>query len=516
MSSPLKILHLEDDPLDRELVRETLEAEGIRCEVACVETREAFIEALDRVVPGLILADYKLPSFDGLSAMEIAKEKVPEIPFILVSGTMGEEPAIEALRNGATDYVMKHRMARLVPAVLRAMREVDERVERAGLQKQLVSAQRMEAVGLVTGGIAHDFNNALTGILGFSELLKVELKGKESALRDLDEIRRCAERASTLTRQLLTFARRQAMDPVMLDLNAVVGEAMRLLRKVVGARVDVEERLSETLPTVMADQGQIEQVLMNLCINSRDAMSGGGRIVVETSKLVIGPGNLATCQGAPPGVYAVLSIADNGSGMDEEVRVRAFDPFFTTKSPDKGTGLGLPVVYGIVKQHKGFVTLVSEPGKGTTVRVCLPAVEGAAAGSGAVSVESVRGGTETILLAEDDDMIRDLIVQILSGLGYKVMPAPDGREAVEMARGAKDISLAIIDVVMPRMSGKETYEGLKGDRPGMKVIFISGYSPDSVRESMIMAPDTPFLQKPFGVTILAKKVREVLDAPSGI
>jgi two-component system cell cycle sensor histidine kinase/response regulator CckA len=513
MPSPLKILHLEDDPLDRDLVRETLEAEGIRCEVVCVETREAFIEALDRVVPSLILADYKLPSFDGLSAMEIAKERAPKVPFILVSGTMGEEPAIEALRNGATDYVLKHRMARLGPAVLRAMKEVDERVEKADLQKQLVSAQRMEAVGMVTGGIAHDFNNALTGILGFSELLKVELKGKENALRDLDEIRRCAERASVLTRQLLTFARRQAMDPVRLDLNAVVAEAIRLLRKVVGARVDVEEVLAEMLPAVMADQGQIEQVLMNLCINSRDAMPGGGRIVVETSRVLLGPGDLAANPEIPPGDYTVFSITDNGFGMDEEVRGRAFDPFFTTKSPDKGTGLGLPVVYGIVKQHGGFINLCSEPGKGTTVRVYLPAVKGAADGPAPVSVEPLRGGAETILLAEDDDMIRDLIVLILSGLGYKVIPAPDGREAVEAAKAAKDLSLAIIDVVMPRMNGKETYEALMGDRPGMRAIFISGYSPEAVRESLIMTPSTLFLQKPFGVTALARMVREVLDAP---
>jgi two-component system cell cycle sensor histidine kinase/response regulator CckA len=513
MPSPLKILHLEDDPLDRELVRETLEAEGILCEVACVETREEFVNELGRYMPDLILADYKLPSFDGLSALEIAKEKAPEVPFILVSGTMGEDPAIETLRNGATDYVLKQRMASLGHAVLRAMREIDLRAEKADLRKQLVSAQRMETVAMVAGGIAHDFNNALTGIIGFSELLKAELEGKESALRDLDEIRRCAERASVLTRQLLTFARRQAMDPVRLDLNAVVVEVMRLLRKVVGARVDIGEVLAEALPVVKADQGQIEQVLMNLCINSRDAMPGGGRIVVETASVVRGPGDLTANPDASPGPYAVLSITDTGSGMDEAVRLRMFEPFFTTKTPDKGTGLGLPVVYGIVKQHGGFIDVCSEPGKGTTVRVYLPAVKGAADGAAPVFVEPLRGGAETILLAEDDDMIRELIVQILSGLGYKVIPAPDGREAVAAAKGAKDLPLAIIDVVMPRMNGKETYEALVGDRPGMRVIFISGYAPEAVRDSLIMTPGTPFLQKPFGVTALARMVREVLDAP---
>jgi two-component system cell cycle sensor histidine kinase/response regulator CckA len=513
MRSSLKILHLEDDPRDRELVRETLEAEGIRCEVECVDTREAFIEALDRVRPDLILADYKLPSFDGLSALEIAKVRLPEVPLIIVSGIMGEDPAIEALRNGATDYVLKHRMARLGGAVLRAMREVDGRAEKAVLQKQLQSAQRMEAVGLVTGGIAHDFNNALTGIIGFSELLKIELEGKEKATRDLDEIRRCAERASVLTRQLLTFARRQAMDPVRLDLNAVAGEAMRLLRKLVGERVEIDEVLAETLPAVKADQGLIEQVLMNLCINSRDAMPGGGRIVVETSSVVLGPGDLAANPEAPPGPYAVLSITDTGSGMDEEVRRRAFEPFFTTKSPDKGTGLGLSVVYGIVKQHGGFINLYSEPGKGTTFRVYLPAVKGAADGAAPVPMEPVHGGTETILVAEDDEMIRQLIVQILSGLGYKMMLASDGREAVEVARGAKDLSLAIIDVVMPGMSGTEAYAALKGYCPDLKAIFISGYPPDVVCESLMMKPGAPFLQKPFGVTVLARKVREVLDAP---
>jgi two-component system cell cycle sensor histidine kinase/response regulator CckA len=513
MPGTLKILHLEDDPRDRELVREILEGEGIRCEVVCVDTREAFVDALDRDRPELILADYKLPSFDGLSALAIAKEKAPEIPFIIVSGTMGEDPAIDALRNGATDYVLKHRMARLGPAVLRAMREVGERAEKADLLKQLQTAQRMEAVGMVAGGIAHDFNNALTGIIGFSELLKIELGGKEKATRDLDEIRRCAERASVLTRKLLVFARRQAMVPVNLDLNAVVGEATRLIRNMVGEGIDFEEVLAESLPMVKADWGQIEQVLMNLCVNSRDAMPGGGRIVVGTSGVLLGPGDLAANPEAPPGPYAVLSVTDTGSGMDEEVRRRAFEPFFTTKPPDRGTGLGLSVVYGIVKQHRGFVNLYSEPGKGTTVRIYIPAVKGVADGTAPVPAHPIRGGTETLLVAEDDDSIRQLILQILTSLGYTVLTAPDGREAVEAARGSKDLSLAIIDVVMPRMGGKETHEALMMDRPGLKAIFISGYSPEAVRESLVMKPGVHFLQKPFGATILARKVREVLDAP---
>lgn len=513
MKIPLKVLHLEDDPRDREIVRETLEAEGIRCEIECVDTREAFIDALGHDGLDLILADYRLPSFDGLSALEIAKEKLPGVPFIIVSGSMGEDPAIESLRQGATDYVLKHRMSRLRSAVLRAMREVDERAEKAALQKQLLTAQRMEAVGTLAGGIAHDFNNSLTGILGFSELLKIHLAGNETAIRDLDEIMRCAERASTLTRQLLTFARRQVMDPVNLNVNVVVDEVMKLIRKLMGERVEVKAILEEGLPTVRADRGQLEQVLMNLCINSRDAMPAGGQILVETTSEVLGEEYVSRNPYAVPGPYTVLAITDTGIGMDEEVQRRAFEPFFTTKALEKGTGLGLSVVYGIVKQHNGFINLYSEPGRGTTFRVYLPAVKAAPDVVAHVSREPIRGGTETVLVAEDEEWIRELIERVLVDLGYKVVLASDGQEAVEASKSRTDLSLAILDVVMPRMGGKEAFEAIKRNRPEIKVIFMSGYSANAIHESFVLKPGVPFLQKPFGVTVLARKVREVLDVP---
>jgi len=513
MKIPLNVLHLEDDLRDRELVRETLEAEGIRCEIECVETREAFVDALGHAGLDLILADYRLPSFDGLSALEIAKEKLPGVPFIIVSGSMGEDPAIESLRRGATDYVLKHRMSRLRSAVMRAMQEVDERAEKAVLQKQLQAAQRMEAIGTLAGGIAHDFNNALTGILGFSELLKIRLAGNEKAIRDLDEILRCAERASTLTRQLLTFARRQVMAPVNLNMNGVVDELMKLIRKLVGEQIEVKAILGENLPTVRADRGQLEQVLMNLCINSRDAMPGGGQILVETTSEVLGEEFAGRHPYAAPGTYTVLSITDTGIGMDEEVQRRAFEPFFTTKAPEKGTGLGLSVVYGIVKQHNGIITIYSEPGRGTTFRVYLPVVEAAPDVTVHVTQKPIRGGTETVLVAEDEKSIRDLIERILLDLGYKVVLASNGQEAVEASKNRTDLSLAILDVVMPRLGGKEAFEAIMRNRPELKAIFMSGYSADAIHESFVLKAGVPFLQKPFGPTILARKVREVLDAP---
>jgi CheY-like chemotaxis protein len=370
----------------------------------------------------------------------------------------------------------------------------------------------MEAVGTLAGGIAHDFNNALTGIVGFGELLRIRLAGDEQSLHDLDEILRCAERAATLTRQLLTFARRQVIEPVNMDLGALVADLMKLIGKVVGEHIEVKTSLNKNVPTIFADRGQIEQVVMNLCLNARDAIPEGGRLVVETEDVYLEEEYVRQNPYMKTGRYALLTVSDTGVGMDEKTRERVFEPFFTTKGPDKGTGLGLAMVYGIVKQHGGFIHLYSEPGKGTAFKVYFPAVKAQSDAVPAKSGEEIlRGGKETILLAEDEESIRSFIERTLKELGYAVLVARNGEEAIEIFRQHKEIALAVLDVVMPRKGGKEAFDEMHKANPNLKVIYMSGYSADAIHDSFVLTPGMPFLQKPFGPTVLARKVRGTLD-----
>ncbi len=397
------------------------------------------------------------------------------------------------------------------PAALDFVRDI---TEQKILESQLVTAQKMETVGTLAGGIAHDFNNALTGIVGFGELLRTRVAGDKQALHDLDEIMRCAERAATLTRQLLTYARRQVIEPVNLSLNTLATDLMKLIRKVVGEHIEINHIPAKNLPTIWADRGQIEQVLMNLCLNARDAMPEGGKLLVETRDEYLDDGYVRHHPYMRVGRYVLLRVSDTGVGMDEKTRERVFEPFFTTKGPDKGTGLGLAMVYGIVKQHDGFIHLYSEPGKGTTFTVYFPAVEALPdAVPGKPREEVVRGGTETILLAEDEEPIRVLAERILKGLGYDVLVARDGEEAIEIFRRNKGIALVVLDAIMPRKGGKEAYAEMQKENPRLKGIFMSGYSADAIHESFVLSSGIPFLQKPFGPTILARKIREALDTP---
>jgi len=380
------------------------------------------------------------------------------------------------------------------------------------LEKQVRMAQKMESVGTLAGGIAHDFNNVLTVILGFGEMLKLRIAGDPKAVSDLDEILRGAERASVLTRELLTFARRQVVEPVNLDLNEVMSGLVKLIRKVTRADIEIKLVPAEESVMIRADRGQVEQVVMNLCLNARDAMPEGGQLAIETAATSLEEGYLKRYPYMKAGRYSVLSVSDTGIGMDEETRERIFEPFFTTKGPDKGTGLGLAVVYGIVKQHNGFIHVYSEPGKGSTFRVYFPEVRAAADARVVVSQEAVRGGKETILLAEDNESVRHLTEQTLTSYGYKVLVACDGEEALDIfRRHGKDITMVVLDVVMPKKGGKQAYDEMIAAIPGMKVLFLSGYSANAIHDSFFLHPGISFLQKPFGPGALARKVREVLD-----
>jgi PAS domain S-box-containing protein len=385
--------------------------------------------------------------------------------------------------------------------------------ERAGLEEQLRRAQKMEAVGRLAGGIAHDFNNLLTAILGPAEMLLMEMDAADPARQDLEEIKAAGERAATLTRQLLAFSRQQVLEPKNLDLNTLVGDLDRMLQRIVGEDIEFRVLLANDLGTVRADPGQIEQVIMNLVINSRDAMPSGGTLTFETANVELDAEYADQHFPVTAGQYVMLAVSDTGVGMDAATRAKIFEPFFTTKPKGKGTGLGLATAYGIVKQSGGYIWAYSEVGQGTTFKVYLPRVDEVPAV--AVSVAGENGtlsGTETILVVEDEKIVQGVTRRILEARGYQVLAADGGPQALTIAEEHPGpIPLLITDVVMPEMSGRDLASRLLEIRPATRVIYVSGYTDDMIVQHGVLEPGVQFLQKPFTPRALAKKVRTVLD-----
>jgi len=382
------------------------------------------------------------------------------------------------------------------------------------LEDQLRQSQKMEAVGQLAGGIAHDFNNLLTAILGSTQLLLQVTPPGDVRREDVDEIRNAGLRAAELTRQLLAFSRRQVLAPKVLELNGVVANMDKMLRRLIGEDVELATTLHAEAGAVNADPGQLEQVLLNLVVNARDAMPGGGRVLIETTRVLLRDELVERRHRLPPGDYACLAVTDSGAGMDESTQAHLFEPFFTTKEVGKGTGLGLATVYGIVKQSGGYIWVYSEPGRGTTVRVYLPRVPGAAEPPlPAPELPALRGGHETVLLVEDAAPVRTLARRSLEACGYTVLDAADGPSAIELsARHAGAIAVLVTDVVMPGMSGRELAERLAPTRPEMKVLYTSGYTDDAMVRQGVLNAGVAFLQKPFVPDSLARKVRDVLDS----
>ncbi|MGA3285698.1 MAG: response regulator, partial [Verrucomicrobiota bacterium] len=341
MKTPLHILHWEHDRNDAGLVQAALEAEGIACTVECVESRADFVAALERGNVDLILSDHSLPAFDGLSALEIARTKWPAIPFIIVSGTPGEELAIESLKRGATDYVLKQQLSRIAPAVRRAMQEVEARAERQRLEEQFIEAQKMEVMGQLASGVAHDFNNILAVIIGYSDLMRQELDSDHPLYKYVEEIWHAGEHATRLTRQLLVFSRKQKVQPIVLDLNEVVKDLDKMLRRLINENVELIVVPGNQIGRVKADAGYIGQVLVNLVVNARDAMPNGGQLSIATSNVTLDENYARTHAEVTPGDYVMLAVSDTGVGMTDEVKAHLFEAFFTTKPKGKGTGLGL-------------------------------------------------------------------------------------------------------------------------------------------------------------------------------
>jgi len=371
---PLRILHVEDNDDDALLIADALRRDGLDCDIERVETRAALGEAVAVERFDAVLSDFRLAGFDGFAVIETVRERAPQCPIILVTGTIGEERAAEALKQGATDFLLKHRLERLGPAVRRALAEASERERRTALEAQLRQAQKLEAVGRLTGAVAHDFNNLLTAILGSADLVLMELPQDSPLREDLETIRDAGKRGAALTRQLLAFSRKQDLQPRELDLNDLLRNMETLLRRM--SREDVRLLLSlvPDPPRVRADPGHLEQVIANLVVNARDAMPDGGTLVIETTAEVFDTDRAAGFAEAAPGRYVRLAVRDTGTGMDEATLAQIFEPFFTTKGEGKGTGLGLATCYGIVKQSGGFIHVRSAPGKGTAFEVFLPAV----------------------------------------------------------------------------------------------------------------------------------------------
>jgi PAS domain S-box-containing protein len=398
------------------------------------------------------------------------------------------------------------------------IRDVSEhkRVEKemADLQEQLRQSQKIEAIGQLAGGIAHDFNNLLTVIKGYTQLSLLDLKETSPLWGNIQEIQKATQRATDLTRQLLAFSRRQILDPKVLDLNSLLRDTEKMLRRMIGEDIELITLLSEDLGRVKIDPGQIEQVILNLAVNARDAMPSGGKLTIETANVESDEDYAHAHVGVIPGRYVRLSVSDTGVGMSREVQQKAFDPFFTTKDKGKGTGLGLSTVYGIVTQSGGKIWVYSEPGHGTTFKIYFPTIEGELdALTGKSEMDSFPGGSETVLLVEDEPSVRDLANRLLRQQGYRVLEAANGKEALRLVQenGGEKIHLLLTDVVLPQMGGKELADQLKIFRPDLKVLYTSGYTDYAIVHHGVLDSGTHFLQKPFSLKTLSQKVREVLD-----
>jgi two-component system, cell cycle sensor histidine kinase and response regulator CckA len=385
--------------------------------------------------------------------------------------------------------------------------------ERNRLEVQLRQAQKMEAIGRLAGGVAHDFNNVLTAVFGYVDLLREELTDNASAQKDLAEVRKAAERAAGLTRQLLAFSRQQVLEPIVLEPNDLLQDFEKMLRRVIGEDVELRLTLGKKVGNVRADPGQLNQVVMNLVVNARDAMPKGGTLILETANADLTEQYAELHQPVIPGPYVMLAVSDTGTGMPPEVKARIFEPFFTTKEKGKGTGLGLSTVYGIVKQSGGYVWVYTEPGRGTTFKIYLPRVDAPADATPRPKDSRSLAGTETILLAEDDAMLRPLAKGLLEKLGYLVLEAENATEALAKATAHRGtIHLLVADVVMPGRSGRELARTLATTRPDTRVLYVSGYTDDAIVHHGMLEPGLNFLQKPFTPAVLARRVREVLDA----
>ena len=514
MGTQLRVLMIEDSEDDAALVVRELRRGDYDVQLERVDEPSALQSAFQKQSWDLIISDFSMPHFSGTDALRILRSMGCEKPFIFVSGTIGEETAVAALREGAQDYLMKTNLKRLVPAVQRALQEAEDRQNRKKMEQQVHQLQKFEAIGKLAGGIAHDFNNVIGAILGWAELGCAEEQPGTISRDRFQKIRDQAHWAARLTSQLLAFARRQVLQPRKTDLNTLVVEGISLLRRVIGEQIEVRVVAGSDLRAALVDPAQIEQVLMNLCLNARDAMPQGGRLIIETQNIEIDQEYCSLHAHARPGSFTLLSVSNTGVGMDAATAECIFEPFFTTKELGKGTGLGLATVYGVVRQHNGFIHLYSELGKGTTFRVYLPASSGAAEQREPKRDEQIPRGAETILLAEDNEGLQEAAKEMLEKLGYRVILASNGTEAVQIfTTNPGQFDLIILDVVMPKVSGPAAFSQMMSVRPDLRVVFSTGYTAEAVSLNSLTEKGASILQKPYSLKALGQLVRAALDRP---
>ena len=637
MTEPLNILIIEDNHADFLMVERHLRQNGMSSRCSLVDSLEGLKEAIDSEVWDLVLSDYNVPRLNFQDSLHLLQSEFPDLPVILVTGTVGEEIAVELLKMGVRDFVLKGNLARLVPAIERSLKDAvecrakraaeeelcesnerfrmifehsidailltrtdgsilaanpeachilgmsvrellsagrdgivdaeDARVlvlleerkltgrccgeitmkrgngssfpaeissaeftgrdgvrktsiiirdmtERKKLEEQIRQAQKMEAVGQLAGGVAHDFNNILQAIFGYSHLILEQAKYNEPVTRYAEEIIKASKRAAALTRNLLAFSRKQAVTLAVIDLGEVIKGNEAFLRRLI--REDIELKITcdgEPL-TALADRGQIEQMIMNLVANARDAMPNGGKLSIETQSVTLDQKFIEAHGYGKAGAYVMFSVSDDGAGMDMETQSHIFEPFFTTKERGKGTGLGLSMAYGIVKKHDGFINVHSEPGAGTTFKIYLPRVQATEQVMEKETQKEVplRGGTETILVCEDDAALLKLSTKVLSHYGYRVIGAVDGQDAVDkFAEYGDNIDLVILDAIMPKKNGRDACQEMRMVRPDLKVLFVSGYLGDIFAGGNVLDENSVFIQKPVSPDDLLARVREILD-----
>jgi two-component system, cell cycle sensor histidine kinase and response regulator CckA len=540
------ILILEDNPADARLAVLKLEDAGFEVDGEIASDSSDFMERMHSDVYDTILSDYSIPGWSGRDALRWVRATDKDTPFIFVSGTLGEESAVECIREGATDYVVKGNLERLPVALRRALSDrklqqlnaqLKQRVaqnnrdlkqansrlqaemeEREKAETDLRQAQKLDAIGRLAAGVTHDFNNLLAIILGQSEILLHQSKDAASIAR-LEVVNESVIRGAALTRQLLAFGRRQILETQILDFNMLLTGVEKLLRIGIGESIELEFQTEAGLENIEADSGQLEQMIINLALNARDAMPMGGKLTITTANVQLDQGFADRRVVIKPGHYVQVVVTDTGCGMDEATQSHIFEPFFTTKEKDKGTGLGLATVYGIIKQIGGYIWVYSELGHGTVFKIYLPIVEAASEPRRPFErlEEFPRGGSETILLVEDDAILREITSDLLQISGYCVIPVESPDRALSLSNShSGPIDFLLTDVIMPKMNGRELAARLSKERPEMRTLYVSGYTGGILQDGPhgTLNGGLAFLQKPYTRIDLIRKVREILDSKS--
>lgn len=512
----MHVLHLEDSENDQVLVAEMLRAEGLTCEFVFVKTEEDFASALKNKSFDIIISDFSLPSCDAVKALEIARKMSPQTPFIFFSGTIGEEVAVETLKRGATDYVLKQRPGRLTAAVRNALRGVEERariermeVEMRQLQEQFLRAQRLESLGALVGGIAHDLNNMLVPIIVGVDILK-DQNLSDDARSMVQTMESSARRSAEMVRQMLLFARGGEANKTLVHLASLIKEMCRIISDTFPKNIQCNVEVDKNSKTVMGVPTQLHQVLLNLCVNARDAMSHGGTLTLSSRNVKVDAAE-ALRHMVEPGSYLCVSVADTGHGMSPDVLGKIFHPFFTTKGPEKGTGLGLSTCRSIVKSHGGFISVQSKVNVGTEFKVYLPAGDGTADTTHVTKSVLPAGNGELILVVDDEESILAITRAALQNFGYDVLIAGSGIEAVAIfSKKFNSIKLVISDLAMPVMDGRATMEELRKIKPDIKIIVASG-TEKALEETLPHIKTDGVILKPFTSEKLLETVHEVLS-----